>query len=275
MKAKDGTVMTYSLTKFTPNAAVEDLMAAGAYTGLGSDPLIDLTGNELGQGVIGNNSKNILKGMDGDDELVGMAGDDTLMGGVGNDFLIGGAGNDLMQGDSGNDAFLFNFKDFGSGGSWDLLDRSFNFIATGGNDTIDGGVDKDTLVMSGYLSDYTITFTSQADQYKIETNTGRGAYGVSESAVFTRIETLIFGDIAYLASVDLPVQTGVGSTYNLRMGTTGNDTINSLAGVDYIDGGTGVDWVSYANATAGTVAQIGISQTGSDVLVNIENILGI
>ena len=24
MKAKDGTVMTYSLTKFTPNAAVED-----------------------------------------------------------------------------------------------------------------------------------------------------------------------------------------------------------------------------------------------------------
>jgi trimeric autotransporter adhesin len=254
------TVTNYVLTA---NANVEDMMAAGAYTGgVGTDTAINMTGNELAQGLIGNNANNVLKGEAGDDALVGWGGDDTLFGGVGLDFFVGGAGNDLMQGDAGSDAFLFNYK-FSQG--WDLLGRSFALVATGGNDTVDGGTEADFIFMSGSVSDYTITFTGQTVPYKIETNLGKGVNGAAESMVFSSIETLMFGDIDYFSAA---------SSYNLLMGTANNDTLNASTGMDYIHGGAGVDSASYSTATAGVTVGLGVSTAGADYLVNIENIIG-
>jgi Ca2+-binding RTX toxin-like protein len=190
----DVVVVSASATNYVLSASanVEDMMAAGTYTSTGTtaDAAINMTGNELAQGLIGNNANNVLKGEAGDDALVGFGGDDTLFGGVGEDIFIGGAGNDLMQGDAGSDAFLFNYK---FTGGTDFLFRPFTPVATGGNDTVDGGTEADVIFMSGSVSDYTITFTSQTAQYKIETNTGKGANGAAESMVFSSIETLNFG----------------------------------------------------------------------------------
>ncbi len=66
---------------------------------------IDLTGNEFGQGVAGNNGANRLDGGAGDDSLYGHGGDDTI---------IGGAGNDVLWGGAGADAFLYNAGGFGA-----------------------------------------------------------------------------------------------------------------------------------------------------------------
>ena len=240
---------------------VEDMMAAGSYTGNDPDVAINMTGNELAQGMIGNNANNLLKGMGGDDALVGMSGDDTLLGGEGNDLFTSGAGNDFMEGELGNDVFLFNFRDFGSDGSWDLLDRSFDFIATGGNDTANGGLGTDTILMSGVLADYTISRAS-ATQYRIRSNDG------NESMLFTGVEKLVFGDFDSLMG-------NSGQTYNLSdifinsteeadwlsasgiqnwsmdgrggndtlTGGTGNDTLEGGAGSDKLYGGKGDDWL--------------------------------
>ncbi len=46
---------------------------------------IDLTGNNIAQGIIGNNGANKLGGLGGDDLLFGLGGNDTLTGGTGKD----------------------------------------------------------------------------------------------------------------------------------------------------------------------------------------------
>ena len=248
----------------TASANVEDMMAAGTYTGAASDVAIDMTGNELAQGLIGNNAKNILTGEAGDDALVGWGGDDTLFGGDGNDMFVGGVGNDLMQGGAGSDAFLFNYK-FTEG--WDLLGRSFAPVATGGNDTVDGGSvsGSDSIYMSGSLCDYTITFTSQTAQYKIETNTGKGANGAAESMVFRNIETFNFGSFD-----DTSGSFVSNSTYNLVMGTSGNDRLNGpLNGStvdDYINGGAGNDTM-----VGGTGNDVYVVDALGDVVTEIKD----
>ncbi len=46
---------------------------------------INLTGNNIGQGIVGNNGVNKISGLGGDDLLFGLGGNDTLAGGAGKD----------------------------------------------------------------------------------------------------------------------------------------------------------------------------------------------
>ncbi len=60
---------------------------------------LNLTGNEFGQAIVGNNGDNVLMGMDGADSLRGSGGNDTLIGGDGDDsFLFWGdnTGQDVI-----------------------------------------------------------------------------------------------------------------------------------------------------------------------------------
>ncbi|MDQ6432506.1 S8 family serine peptidase [Mesorhizobium sp. LHD-90] len=72
-------------------AAVDYVLTAGAWVerlatnGTAGAAAIDLTGNELGQEVVGNAGANILDGKAGDDTMKGLAGNDTLFGGAGKD----------------------------------------------------------------------------------------------------------------------------------------------------------------------------------------------
>jgi Ca2+-binding RTX toxin-like protein len=78
-----------------------------------------------------------------------------------------------------------------------------------------------------------------------------------------------------LDDVDQPTDSfGTNSSYNLVMGTSGNDTLNVSTGIDYINGGAGVDWASYSTATTGVTVGLGVSTASADYLVNIENIIG-
>jgi hypothetical protein len=65
------------------------------------------TGNNLSNGLFGNDGANRLEGLLGNDTLSGGAGADTLLGGRGNDVLQGGAGADSLVGGDGRDRFLF------------------------------------------------------------------------------------------------------------------------------------------------------------------------
>ncbi len=75
----------------TVNAAVSFTLGASNWvevlqtTLVSGSAAIDLTGNNIAQGIIGNNGANKISGLGGDDLLFGMRGNDTLTGGAGKD----------------------------------------------------------------------------------------------------------------------------------------------------------------------------------------------
>jgi Ca2+-binding RTX toxin-like protein len=232
--------VSYTLTA---NAAVDDMMAVGPGTGASTNAAINLTGNDLAQGLIGNDAANILTGNGGDDGLAGMGGNDTLIGGTGDDYFFGGAGNDSMNGGIGNDAFFFNF---GSISGTNFVGQQGSLLLTGGNDTIDGGTENDTIIVTGSLSDYTLTKVSATD-YKISAKIPLLGTAVLETATFKNVEQLGFtssldeldkGNITFTLLSSLPIASPFNDTLN---GGDGNDTIDGAAGNDIINGGLGND----------------------------------
>lgn len=61
--------------------------------------------------LTGDESVNILIGLDGNDRIDGGGGDDVLLGGAGDDTIIGGRGLDILSGGAGNDLFVFESGD--------------------------------------------------------------------------------------------------------------------------------------------------------------------
>jgi serralysin len=237
---------TYTLTA---NASgIEDVMAAGSYTGNTAlnTTAINLTGNGFAQALIGNDAINILSGEGADDFLVGMGGNDTLNGGTGNDMLLGGLGNDTLDGGAGNDVFMFNQ---GSSQGWNLLNQAFTFDATGGTDVFIGGTEDDTIYLRGAITDYNITRTSTTD-YAISVRSG-SAVSSSETATFRNIEKLAFGNVT---DSDAVIQANLAAAINLSSlvipsdfadnlsaPSSANWTVNGMAGADTLTGGAGND----------------------------------
>jgi Ca2+-binding RTX toxin-like protein len=89
------------------------------------DSIENLTGSSFGDRLTGDNDRNVLRGLAGDDFIFGNGGNDTIDGGAGRDFLSGGNGNDRITGGRGND-------------------------------TIDGGFGWDTALYSGNRADYDV-----------------------------------------------------------------------------------------------------------------------
>jgi hypothetical protein len=109
----------------------------------------------------------------GDDIVSGQAGDDILSGEDGNDLIFGGAGNDTLLGGGGNDIFGFD---------WGRSSTTNEFL-TLGNDSVEGGEDKDQIVIFGSPEDYAVNWID-TDQYQITNKVG------SESFNFKQIEVL-------------------------------------------------------------------------------------
>ena len=95
---------------------------------------INGTGGNIGDLIIGNKGKNVLKGLLGNDTLMGRIGNDKLQGGGGHDVLKGGSGKDILKGGWGKD--ILN-------GGWgkDVLkgrNGADTYMAYKGTDTIIG-----------------------------------------------------------------------------------------------------------------------------------------
>jgi Ca2+-binding RTX toxin-like protein len=99
--AAGGTDTVKSSVTLTLGTEVENLTLLGT-------AVINATGNDVANTLIGNAGVNSLSGLLGNDVLLGLAGNDTLLGGDGNDTLDGGAGNDALTGGVGADVFVFS-----------------------------------------------------------------------------------------------------------------------------------------------------------------------
>ena len=93
---------------------VEDVLAdsATSFTEFSiSDTLIgieNVTGGSGSDIITGDNSANVLEGLEGGDRLFGGLGDDILRGGDNGDDLEGGLGADILDGGEGFDTVIYN-----------------------------------------------------------------------------------------------------------------------------------------------------------------------
>ncbi|MFM8332888.1 MAG: hypothetical protein ACKN9T_14485, partial [Candidatus Methylumidiphilus sp.] len=182
--------------------------------------------------------------------LTGTAGNDTLNGDLidagSYDTLSGLAGDDTLNGLGGNDTLL--------GGA--------------GNDTLNGGNGVDTLV-GGDGND--VYYVDNAGDAVSETNADAASGGSDMVGSYLAAYTL-GANVENLRILAAGVANGTGNTLN--------NVIYAGAGANVLDGLAGNDMVSYAFATAGVTASLGLTtaqatgSSGSDTLLNFENLEG-
>ena len=205
-----------------------------------------VTAKVTGSTIVGTTADETFLGQGGDDNLIGDGGDDTLKGGGGDDFIRGGQGADDLDGGAGNDTVSY-------------LDSP-------------GGV-----VVN--LSTSTAENSPVFDPRSLEGN--------ADGDVIARFENVI-------GSGFKDVLTGDGGA-NILSGQLGNDTIRGGGGNDIIeggsdsgeldpggdvlDGGAGIDTVSYAGSNGGVMVNLasGAASGGHaerDTISNFENLTG-
>ncbi|MEH2022944.1 beta strand repeat-containing protein [Nostoc sp.] len=189
-----GTDLVKSSVSFVLADNVENLTLTGS-------GVINGTGNNLDNVLIGNTGANILSGGDGNDSLIGGTGNDTLLGGAGDDTLDGGTGIDNLNGGAGNDIYTV-----------DNL-----------SDTITEGLNAGTDLVKSSVS-WTL-----GDNLENLTLTGSATIGTGNS-----LDNILIGNAA------ANIFTG-GDGKDSLFGSSGNDTLLGGTGDDTLDGGTGID----------------------------------
>jgi Ca2+-binding RTX toxin-like protein len=227
--------VSYVLPDFVEDASTSVLWEA-----------IDLTGNELSNGLIGNYGNNTLSGLGGNDRLNGGPGDDTLIGGAGSDQLAGGGGIDTADYSSAPGAIFLN------------IDAPADDVYS----TVTGAAGRDTLSLIEH-----IIGSSFDDVLRL--------YG----KVMTRLDGGDGSDTV-TGNSRADVLNG-GSGNDIISGGAANDTLIGGAGNDTMDGGSGVDVADYSEATTRVTVDLAFSGpqntgngTGFDTLSNIENLTG-
>ncbi len=183
--------------------------------------------------------KDTVTGSDGPDRIIGGLGDDVLMGGEGNDTLIGGSGVDIVSGEAGDDTIIVSR------------------INDSGAETIDGGVDTDTLQVMDDVdlraaaqlknfevltlaeaADVTLTAAALTDNAGLFRVTGT-AGGVTETVTF--IGDGKDGGTQTNDTIDLRPISELENAGLIAMGLLGTDTLTGSNFDDRLDGGDGMD----------------------------------
>jgi len=234
-----------------------------------------LEGDEGANTLSGGAGSDTLLGGGGADVLLGGADDDALDGGTGNDTLTGGGGSNTLTGGSGSDTFVL------AAGAMDVV---YDFTAGAGGDVLDlSGITLTNYAGGNLVATGHLRLVQQGGNLSVEVDTDGSAGGAFQSiAILAGVQAANLTAANFAGGIDPNVALTLNGTAgsDVLVGGIGNDTLNGSAGNDTLDGGAGIDTASYAGATAGVNAQIwqgatsNDGQGGSDVLRNIENLLG-
>jgi trimeric autotransporter adhesin len=257
--AGGGTIDTVdSSVSHTLAAEVERLVLSG-------DSAINGTGNAAANSITGNSAANTLDGA---------AGADTLAGGGGNDFYRVDTGDVVTE---------------SSGGGDDTMSAGFSFtvaanveagVLTGtGNLSLTGnslanrltGNDGSNILSSGGGAD-TLSGGAGNDTYNID-NAAAQVFEQAGSGTDTVQSTV---SVTLAADVERLTLAGTNP-----INGTGNDLDNLIQGnaaANAINGGDGIDTVTYANLSAAVTANLGTGVAsgggGADTFIAIENLTG-
>ena len=252
-----------SSVSYALSANVENLTLTGAAA-------TNATGNGLSNTLIGNSANNVLNGGLGADVMMGGAGNDTYVVDSVGDIVIeqSGAGADIVQSYLSTYTLgtqLENLRIMSTGAANGTGNNLDNVIYAGvGNNIINGG--------SG-IDGVSYAYVGTGVNVNLGLTTAQ-ATGGSGSDTLISIENL-YGS----AYGDILRGNAVG---NQLYGAAGNDLIYVGPGTasDRVDGGAGIDGVSYAYAGSGVNVNLGLTTaqatggSGSDTIINIENLYG-
>ena len=245
------------------------ITAAQNTGGAGTDTLSsfeNLMGSAFNDVLTGSTAANVLMGLAGDDTLNGGAGADTMSGGLGNDtYVVDNAGDVVTENaNEGTDTvqaavtytLAANVENLtltgtssinGTGNALDnvIVGNSGNNVLAGlgGADTLDGGTGTDTASYAASSSGVTVSLA-----------TGAGGGGDAQGDTLINIENL----------------TGSGL----------NDTLEGNGANNVLNGGAGIDTVSYEHAAAAVTVSLAITAAqntvgaGTDTLSLFENLTG-
>ena len=134
-------------------------------TVLMADQNTNLTGDSIGNILIGNIGDNLISGMEGNDTLAGGdslvfgvdtydGGDDYLNGGLGADSLFGGGGKDTLVGGGGGNDTLTG----GADADWFIIGDEMGNAYSGGTFALitDFTVGTDKLLLNCAIGNYTL-----------------------------------------------------------------------------------------------------------------------
>ena len=184
--------------------------------------------------------------LSGLENLLGSAFNDTLTGSTAGNRIDGGAGGDAMAGGAGNDTYRVDTS---------LTQR---LVMVNGNQT---------LVSGGFVAD----------------TVSEAAGGGGTDTVETYVSFALPDNVENLTALEFIFSPTSGYYNPPSMTLTGNGLDNLIVdnrGSNTIDGGAGMDTVSFQNATASVNVTLGQyynsanGGSGSDQLTSIENIIG-
>ncbi|WP_395352726.1 beta strand repeat-containing protein [Variovorax sp. UC122_21] len=277
--ANEGTDLVQSAITYTLGTNVENLTLTGTAA-------INGTGNALDNVITGNAASNTL---------TSGAGNDTLNGGAGTDTLIGGAGNDVYVVDVAGDVVT------------ELANEGIDLVQSAITYTLGANVENLTLTDTAAI-DGTGNALDNVITGNAASNTLTGGAGNDSLNGAAGIDTMLGGagnDTYYVDNVGDTVtelanegtdivyayvsHTLAANVENIRLHTTGNidATGNALNNILYagdgnnvLNGGDGIDTVSYAYAASAVTASLAIttaqatSGSGSDTILNVESLVG-
>jgi serralysin len=252
--------------------------ATQKYVSNEADTIDGRAGNDTIHGLGGNDT---IVGNSGNDTLYGDAGDDTLDGGIGADQLFGGLGNDIYVLDNAGDIA----NETGGDGT-DTVKSSITFSLS---DAIHALGNIENLTLTGGSA---INGTGNALANVINGNTGAnvlaGLAGADTLDGGLGLDTANYA--ASAAGVNVSLMTAVASggdaqgdklfNFENLTGSAFSDTLEGNAGANVLNGGNGIDTVSYEHATAAVAVNLATTSAqntvgaGSDTLSGFENLTG-
>lgn len=302
----DGVSFEYATAAVTANlglATAQVTGGSGTDTLLGFENVLGGSGNDVFTGTAGDN---LMSGGLGNDTLNGLAGNDTLDGGSGNDNMVGGLGNDVYRVDSITDVVTEGLNAgtdrVESSISYTLGANVENLTLTGGSTTGNGNTLGNIIIgswgvntINGDAGNDTITCNSGNDIIDggLGADTMTGSYG-SDTYFVDNIGDQVIEGYSYYSTdvnqVNSSISFALGSNlHNLKLtgvanlnggGNQLNNVIVANSGSNYLDGGLGLDTLSYeghAAAVTVSLASTALQATGgsgSDRAMNFENLTG-
>ncbi len=270
--ALDGGLGLDTLSYAAASAAVAVSLAlttAQNTIGAGTDTIKGferLTGSAFDDILTGSSAANIIIGGDGNDSLDGGSGDDDLDGEGGDDVLVGGTGNDILRGGIGSDTASYATS----------LGVTVDLSLIGAQNTVGAGFDQliDIENLLGSIRSDTLGGDAGANILDGNAGTDTVSYATAGAAVTV--------SLALQGAAQNTGGGGLDTLLNFEnlTGSAFDDSLAGNAGTNIIDGGDGVDTVSYAAATSGVTVSLALTVAqnttgaGSDTLRNIENITG-
>ncbi|MDP1601753.1 MAG: VCBS domain-containing protein [Legionella sp.] len=232
----------------------------------------NVVGSSFNDTLTGNTGDNILTGGAGNDTLSGVAGTNTFILGLGSDTVFGGTGLDTVSYQDSVTAVTVNLTTGTSsfGDTFNSVENirgsalSDSLSGNASNNIIEGGAGADALFGGGGVD--TLSYTNSNAGVTINLQLGTASGGHAQGDTYSNFQNVIgsqYNDVLVgdsnnntftpLGGNDV-VMGGAGDDLFIFGEKSGNNTV--YGGTDTTSGGSWIDAVQIAGATAGPAAHI-------------------